>query len=285
MKTNDSPGDACGDTPGTPPVDRDDRDRDARDHTPGSAAMIAATDVVIRGRRTAKLLADPVGANFAPLSDADRGTLDGMIELAGHAPFHRRADESHRGGTLDSIVPWRFHVLERDACGRLVEELRARAAADGADPRWNRAANSKIPALLAAAGALVQVTWLPNPARGNAAGADAAGADAAGAGAAGANATSGDLLDDDVEHVAAASAAVQNLLLAAEANGWYGYWSSGGILRGPELFERLGIAPEERPLGSIFLTPPDGAFDRNVPGGLRESRGKPSSWSRRVTLD
>ena len=242
-------------------------DRDAAaGRDPDSDAAVPSVDAAIRARRTAKLLRDPdAGATPAPLSATERATLDEMIALAGHAPFHRRADASHRDGTLDSIVPWRFHVLERDACHRLLDALRRRADDDDPDPKWTRAASSKIPALVAAAGALVQVTWLPNP---PAADAPATGID-----------------DDDVEHVAAASAAVQNLLLAAEARRWYAYWSSGGILRDPDVFALLGIAPAERLLGSIFLAPPGATFDRELGGGLRERRGEPSGWSRRVTLD
>ena len=224
---------------------------------------MAALDEIVRGRRTAKLLRDPASEGGAPLADEQRAALDAMIELAGTAPFHKRAHERHRGGALGSIVPWRFHVLERPACRRLLEEIVRRGAHD-ADPKWARATSSKIPELIAAAGALVQVTWLPDPPKPDAVDA---------------------FPDNDVEHVAAAAAAVQNLLLAATARGWHGYWSSGGVLREPELFEHLGIERAQRLLGAIFLAPPDAAFDRSIPGGLREQRGERGDWSRRVTLD
>ena len=224
----------------------------------------ATVDVVIRRRRTAKLMREPTAPGVGePLSADESAALDAMIELAGWAPVHYRAHASHLTEALPSIVPWRFHVLERDACGRLLAELGRRAAAEP-ESAWARAAGSKIPALIAAAGALVQVTWLPEPAEGNA-------PDTFGA--------------RDVEHVAAASAAVQNLLLAAEARGWSSYWSSGGVLREPAAFDLLGIDRSERLLGSIFLAPPGAPFDRDVPGGLREGRGTPDGWSRRVTLD
>ena len=227
------------------------------------ASRVAALDATIRARHTAKLLREPAASEGSPLDDARRTALDEMIALAGFAPFHRRAHEdTHRRGPLPSIVPWRFHVLEPPACRKLLDEILRRAETSG-DPKWQRASGSKIPALIAATGALIQVTWLPDPPRPD-------GGDA--------------FADEDVEHVAAAAAAVQNLLLAAEARGWYGYWSSGGVLRDPEVFDLLGIARVERLLGSIFLAPPGAPFDSERPGGLRDRRGEPGDWSRRVTL-
>jgi len=219
---------------------------------------------VIRRRRTAKRLLDPA-SRTTPLSVDQAERLQAMLATAGPAPVPKRAHDVHRSPPQDSPVPWRFHVLEQADAQALNGWLEARALAEP-DGRWERAWNSKIPALLAAAGALVLVTWLPDPP------------------ASGAATSTPELTLGNVEHIAAASAAVQNLLLAAEARGWYGYWSSGGVLRDPALFEHLGIDGRERLLGSIFLAPPDATFERNVPGGLREQRGPASGWARRVTL-
>ncbi len=58
-----------------------------------------------------------------------------------------------------------------------------------------------------------------------------------------------------MEHIAAASAAIQNLLLAATARGISNYWSSGGVLRSAQVFQQLGIPRQQILLGAIFLFP------------------------------
>ena len=225
-----------------------------------------ALDALIRHRRTSKRLRDPdeARADRAGLDPARRAELDAMLRVAGEAPFHRRADDVHRAGALGSAVPWRFHVLGRAACLALVDALESRAAAEP-DSKWARAWKSKIPELLAGAGALVQVTWLPDPTDGD-------GAEPA-------------LTERNVEHVAAASAAVQNLLLAAAARGWSSYWSSGGILRDPDAFALLGIDAREALLGAIVLGAPGAPHTKDIPGGLREERADASGWMREVDAD
>jgi len=229
---------------------------------------------LIGERRTAKRLSDPAlrsAERDDVWTEAHHGTLASMIENAGAAPFHRRAHETHRQGATDSPVPWRFHVIERADCRRLVDLLEHRAEAYP-DSEWSRAWQSKISAMLSGCGALVQATWLPDPERndGGAGGSDGGGETV--------------FTLANVEHVAAASAAVQNLLLLATAHGWHSYWSSGGILRNEALFNILGIGTEERLLGSIFLAPPEVPFDRLVSGGLRNERGKAGQWSRWVDV-
>ena len=239
---------------------------------------------IIRTRRTAKLMSDPADRGVehdAHWTAAHRDALSAMIETAGAAPFHRRAHEkTHRQGALNSPVPWRFQVLERPDCRRLADALERRAEARP-DSEWSRAWQSKISAMLCACGALVQATWLPDPEKvredkppGDG---ESRGIERDGEGEAA-------FTLGNVEHVAAASAAVQNLLLLATAQDWHSYWSSGGILRHPELFELIDIAPAERLLGSIFLTPPDMPFERLVEGGLRGERGAASGWSRWVQV-
>lgn len=230
---------------------------------PGTPAAAEALDAIIRGRRTSKRLRDPDEARTdrAPLPDARREELDAMLAVAGEAPFHRRVADEHRGGELGSAVPWRFHVLERPMCLALLDAVEARATAD-ADSKWARAWKSKIPELLAGASACALVTWLPDPPE--------------------AGAASPDFTERNVEHVAAASAAIQNLLLAATARGWTSYWSSGGILKDPDVFALLGVSAHEELLGAVMLGAPDAPHTRDIPGGLREERGERSGWMRRV---
>ncbi|HEX2203009.1 MAG TPA: nitroreductase family protein [Longimicrobium sp.] len=206
-------------------------------------------DRVIRERRTTKVLANeafpPVGA---------RETVEEIVAVAGWAPFHKPAAKVHLEASAQaSIVPWRFHLVDAPGCRALREVLLARGD------------KSKIPRMLAAATALVQATWLPNPPKGEAAGLFEA-------------------TEENMEHVAAAGAAVQSLLLAATARGIPTYWSSGGVLRGAEAFGWLGIPGREILLGSVFLFPPEHPGAEASPGSHRDRRGTVSDWSRWADL-
>ncbi len=222
-------------------------------------------DQVIRARHTRKVMLSPerLAETSVRWNDEHDRALRIMIEGAAWAPFHRRAHEqTHRQGELDSVLPWRFHVLDKTACLALLDFLQKQVEED-ADPRWARAWQSKIKNMLCACGALVQATWLPDPAE---------------------QGGEPQLTDNNVEHIAATGAAIQNLLLAAEARGWRSYWSSGGILRDPLVFDYLGIGQNESLLGSVFLTPEEADGATLIDGGLRDQRGDVSSWSRWVRL-
>ena len=214
------------------------------------AEKAAAVDGVIRGRRTVKVLADE-GFPAAGM----RETVEELVATAGWAPFHRVAARVHtEGGALTSIVPWRFYLVDADGCRRLRDGLLARGD------------KSKIPRMLATADALVMATWLPNPPKGPVTGLFEA-------------------TEENMEHVAAAGAAVQNLLLAATARGVSNYWSSGGALRGEEAFRWMGIPVREIPLGAIFLFPTDTRGAEVNPGSHADRRGAPADWARWVELD
>lgn len=208
-----------------------------------------AVDQVIRARRTLKMLAsEPLGQNL------NRAEVDAIIAAAGYAPFHKPSAKEHRD-TLTSFQPWRCHALDHKACCELRERL-----IDAGD-------TTKLPAMLAAARALIQITWLPNPPKER----------------------TGQLFDptlENMEHLAAASAAAQNILLAATARGIENYWSSGGALRDPDVFELLGISRQEILLGAIFLFPSeaDAPTAETKPGKLHDKRGPQDSWARWVKL-
>jgi nitroreductase len=206
------------------------------------------TDQSILNRKTTKVLTEV----DLPTKDINQ-TLADLVKLAGMAPFHRACDEAHRSDTaLRGIEPWRFHLVDAANCRRLKRRI----------PLENA---GKIPAMLAAADALILATWLPNLCT------DVAG-----------------LFDPtlaNMEHIAATSAAVQNLLLAATARGISTYWSSGGILRDAEVFRMLGIRDCEVLLAAIFLFPTETGTAEVVGSKLRAHRCQAANWSRSVAID
>ncbi len=124
-----------------------------------------------------------------------------------------------------------------------------------------------IPKMLASADALILATWLPNPAP---------------------QSLDTVLFDANLanmEHIAAASAAIHNLCLAATARGIANYWSSGGVLRSPGMFEYLNIPQQEILLGAVFLFPQDTGLAEVVGSKLRAHRTSVSNWSRIVRPD
>ena len=203
----------------------------------------------LRLRRTAKVLADI--EQPLPVTNENKGLIDALLTEAGWAPFHHPSSSGHHGD-LPSPVPWRFYKLDANDCRHLLAALK----------RSNPTAG-KILNMLAAADALLQVTWLP------------------------------DLQDLDdrtegqefvgslrnMEHIAAASAAVQSFLLLATEKGFQTYWSSGGILRSDAVFARLGIPENQILLGSVFLFPQDVGPSETKPGKLRDKRGSVTDWS------
>lgn len=200
-------------------------------------------------RRTTKAMDE----NPWPCRNLPAGLIDGILSAAGEAPFHKPAAKEHRNGRLEGIQPWRCYHLDSTQCRNL--RLQITESGD----------TTKTPKMLAVADYLIQVTWLPNPGQ-----------------SAGAN-----LFDPSIqnmEHIAAASAAIQNMLLAATARNIPNYWSSGGVLRSPATFEMMGIPAAEILLGSIFLFPGDLAGATVSPGGLRVSRSPVERWARAVQL-
>lgn len=205
------------------------------------------TDEAILSRKTVKVLS----SEDLPVSEL-RDTLTEVLRLAGMAPFHRACDEIHRTeAALPGIEPWRFYILDAVSCRQIAHQI----------PLENA---GKIPAMLAAADALILTTWLPNP-----------------------SANCETLFDPslaNMEHIAAASAAVQNLLLAATARGISNYWSSGGVLREARVFNQLNIPLNEILLAAVFLFPQQTGSAEVVGSKLREHRSSLNAWSRWIRL-
>lgn len=214
--------------------------------TPGPDGR-AALSAVLRARATAKVLGDPEAP--LPASAGRRAAVERLLADAGLAPFHYPRPEAERGAR-PSPVPWRAWALDAPACRALLTRTRAVGLGGGI-----------VPDMLAAADALVLVTW--RPAGGRRAEDDPKGA------------FDGTALN--MEHVAAGGAMIQSLLLGATAAGWRSYWSSGGVLRGAPVWGWLGVPPEELLLGAVFLFPPIGGEAR--PGKWRDARGGVADWT------
>ncbi|QDT63032.1 nitroreductase family protein [Calycomorphotria hydatis] len=208
---------------------------------------------IIRARRTEKVLCDVEAAEPVPpeIAAKHRETVLAAIETAGWAPFHfpRKVN--------DIAEPWRAHVVwdgrAREAAKYLRDELEV---------------TSKEPLLAAGCSALVLVTWLPEFYDAEVQAASTLSRDAQ--------------LMRDEEHLAAASAMVQNLLLLLTAHGMGTYWSSGGKFRSPEMFDHLGIPHHERLLAAVFIEYPEMKKDTKTrkPGALRQQRS--DAWIREV---
>lgn len=208
---------------------------------------------VIRDRRTEKVLSQLEDARPAPdgVDALRRPQVLEAILTAGWAPFHFARQ------TPGIAEPWRAHVLWQDQAIKTAHHLRD-----------DLGVMSKEPLLLAGCSAAVIVTWLPEfdgPTD---------------------KPRSAAVLEEqrirDEEHLAASSAMVQNLLLMLTAHGMGTYWSSGGRLRKPDLFEYLGIPAEERFLAGIFIEYPEmmeGPKHRK-PGSHRDKRS--GGWIREV---
>lgn len=222
----------------------------------------------IQSRKTSKVLL-PVELRHeqqALWTEEHNGILQRILQSAGWAPFHKRAQAQHLISGLDAPMPWRFHVVDSEACTRLLAFLENQASTFP-DSRWVRAWQSKIKELISGCGVLIQVTWLPEPVSDKSEQVLVA---------------SPDFTQKNIEHVAAAASAVQNILIAAQSCQWLSYWSSGGILKDEEVFDYMNIDRREQLLGSVFLTPQAHSSARIMEGGLREQRGELSGWVRWV---
>ena len=212
---------------------------------PDARAVLSAA---LRARATAKVLGDAQAPG--PIRGTDRSTVERLLADAGTAPFHYVRAEAERG-PLPSPVPWRAWVLDARACRALLARIVAEGLGAGI-----------VADMLAAAEAVVLVTW--RPAGGRRAEDHPSGP------------FDGSLVN--MEHVAAAGAMTQSLLLAATAAGHRTYWSSGGVLRGAPVTGWLGVPDEELSLGAVFLFPAQGGREVR-PGKWRDARGRVSDWA------
>ncbi len=181
----------------------------------------------IRQRQTFKMLSEKP----LPTTPADTQLIEQLLEAAYWAPFHYPAHIDHKN-ELDAELPFRFYVLDSANCRALAKKLQDE----------NIEANKLIP-MLHSADYLLQATWTPQPYNGD------------------------ELFEPspkNMEHIAAAGAAIQNLLLTATALGRHNYWGSGGVLRQDFAFDWLGMPKTEILLGALFIFPDEDDITQSV---------------------
>lgn len=206
----------------------------------------------LKQRRTHKVignLEDVVSA-----AELDCSTIDDMLAACANAPFHYACDRTHKTD-MPSVVPWRVYKMNAQDCNKLAEFLIASGD------------TTKVPNMLTAAEYMLQVTWLPDEETiiNKAAGKDQ-------------EAFKGTVRN--MEHIAAASAFIQSLLLAGEEKNLMTYWSSGGALKSDNVFEYLSIPQNQMLLGSVFLFSKDVAHAQIKQGAMRDARGGVKDWSK-----
>ncbi len=222
------------------------------------------THSIIKNRKTIKVLSDSSWPQNLSIIEQNE-LIQELLELASFAPFHHKCAESFRENDreLSSCLPFRFYTLRTQNCRKLAELIKAKQINAG-----------KVTQMLHTADILFLVTWLPEP-----------------------NLISKSEIPISVEqpydgnrknmeHIAAASSAIQNVLIGATAKEIPTYWSSGGALRSSPLRDILNIPLEEILLGALFLFPikshqSDASI---VQGHLRNEGKKLESWSKNIDL-
>ncbi len=203
-------------------------------------------------RRTYKVIGDV--ASPVKKTAVTTQTIDQILEESANAPFHYGCDRIHRS-SLTSCLPWRAYKLDTKACNKLMAAL-----IDSDD-------STKVPNMLAAADYFIQVTWLPD--EGTIINRDAGKDEQAFVGTL-----------RNMEHIAAASAFIQSLLLAGEEQGYMTYWSSGGALKSAIVFDHLNISHSELLLGSVFFFSRDEQHTEIKSGAMKDARGESHEWSK-----
>lgn len=220
----------------------------------------------IKNRKTQKVLADkplPLSTNTEILHQ----TINDLLGLAAAAPYHKKAHKKYTDDRNEqhSCLPWRFYTVDALNCRKLLDYINKKEIKAG-----------KISNMLAAADVLFLVTWLPEPTENKVSDAESRGEEPL--------PFEGNM--KNMEHLAAASAAIQNVLVGATARNLANYWSSGGLLRNAKLRNYLNISMEEILLGAIFIFPENvEQQDVNIKTGSLRNEGKEKdTWSRWVQV-
>ena len=211
-----------------------------------------SVQATIEQRKTAKVLANEP---WKPTLDKEEQNelISQLLHLAAHAPYHYKSAERYKQDDLNSTLPFRAYTLDATTCRKLAEQLETSQPPAGKilNMLWAAEAHHfyRLPDVFGEQPS--DRTMEPLPFTGNL---------------------------RNMEHIAATSAAITNVLLGATSKGFPNYWSSGGSLRQQAAREILSIGLEEIMLGCLFVFPKD-ALERGVevkPGKLRNEGKAPA---------
>ena len=152
-------------------------------------------------------------------SPVDRSAIERLLEAATWAPNHHMTE------------PWRFWVISGEARGRFglamaAGDLNAHQDATPEQRETMRASAigkaHRAPVIIAVAAVMADANRNP-----------------------------------DIEEISATAAAIQNMLLQAEADGLGAIWRTGRSAYEPEMAEFFGLTERDRILGFIYVGHPD----------------------------
>lgn len=213
-------------------------------------------DSIIKNRKTQKVIAKEEWS--VPFKNKElKGLVDELLELAASAPYHYRCHQIYMNNDeLNSCLPYRFYIADASKCRLISQHIKKEGINAG-----------KITNLLYAADLLFIVTWLPETLESNTSKTEI-------------NFFEGNI--KNMEHIAAASSAIQNVLLGATSRNIPSYWSSGGQLRNKPLKSYLTIPENEIIMGTVFLFPKDVEQKdvKIIPGRLRNEGKEKNTWSK-----
>lgn len=213
---------------------------------------------IINERRTTKVR---IGFEHSITPKLSQEELNKIVSAAHNAPFHYPCHESFRTEELSSVVPWRFFSLDGYSCRKLSTRL--------LKEKTGIETIEAITEMLNAAEGMSLVYWLPNELDSIE------------------QTKGGYPSQKNMENIAAASAAVQNVLLAATSNKLLSYWYSGGLFRfEEEVLNWLKIPlPKTLLLGAIFFFPNTNHPEaKKIPGAWKNQRGRQEDWMRSIVL-
>lgn len=221
--------------------------------------MSHIVDDIIKLRKTEKVLFDAPRVPDRTPEELEE-LKNELLDLAAHAPYHYPSSNKHHG-ELASSLPFRFYTADANKCRSIATFAETEEIDLG-----------KIQNMLFGADLLFLVTWLP----------DLFGAQWESANVKEPIPFTGNLRN--MEHIAAASAAIQNVLLGATQRGLPNYWSSGGPLRLDPMRSHLNIPHSEILLGALFVFPQNNLMQDAavVQGKLREVGKEMNTWSRKI---
>lgn len=162
-----------------------------------------------RRSRPAKMLAPPV---------PDRSGIEALLTIAARVPDHGK------------LEPWRFIVLDREACMSIADLVARRGAETGLEPEKC----AKARATFAEAHLIIVVVASPKPSE----------------------------KIPEIEQTLSAGAVCLSLVNGALASGWGANWLTGWAAFDQQIMAALGLAPQEWVAGFVHLgtaraTPPD----------------------------